>query len=70
MQSRVSESELVIPKSSGKLLMENTFGSITLDRSGLLYGLNKKSKSLDQRLSELTETIKQKEIITHNMTHN
>jgi hypothetical protein len=57
MQSRVSESQLVVPKSSGKLLMENTFGSITLDRSGLLYGLNKKSKSLDQRLSELTETI-------------
>ena len=57
MQSRVSESQLVVPKSSGKLLMENTFGSITLDRSGLLYGLNKKSKSLDQKLSELTEAI-------------
>lgn len=38
--------------------MENTFGSLTMDRSGLLYSINKTpSKSLDQRLRDLTETI-------------
>ena len=57
MQSRVSESQLVVPATKGKLLMENTFGSLTMDRSGLLYGFNKTpSKSLDQRLKDLTET--------------
>ena len=58
MQSRVSETQLVVPPTKGKLLMENTFGSLTMDRSGLLYGFNKTpSKSLDQRLKDLTETI-------------
>lgn len=60
MVSRVSESELVIPKTQGKLLMENTFGSLTLDRSNLLYSINNRfsnSKSLSDRLNDLTETI-------------
>ena len=58
MQSKVSESQLVVPATKGKLLMENTFGALTMDRSGLLYGINKTpSKSLDQRLKDLTEAI-------------
>ena len=40
MQSKVSESQLVVPATKGKLLMENTFGALTMDRSGLLYGIN------------------------------
>ena len=58
MQSRVSETQLVVPATKGKLLMENTFGALTMDRSGLLFGINKtSSKSLDQRLRDLTEAI-------------
>lgn len=58
MQCRVSEAQIVIPATKGKLLMENTFGALTMDRSGLLYGINKTpSKSLDQRLKDLTEAI-------------
>lgn len=55
MVGRVSECELVVPKT--KILTENAFGSITLDRSGLLYGYNKVSKSLDDKLQDLMENI-------------
>lgn len=58
MQSRVSESKIVVPPTKGKLLMENTFGALTMDRTGLLFGFNKtKSRSIDQRLRDLSETI-------------
>lgn len=70
MVSRVSECALVVPKA--KILTENAFGSITLDRSGLLYGYNKASKSLDAKLQDLMENInsltttKQKKTIDSN----
>lgn len=70
MVGRVSESTLVIPKQ--KVLLENTFGSVTMDRSGLMYGFNKASKSLDKKLQDLMENInsltttKQKKTIDSN----